>query len=138
MRQVLGLEGQYSVTEDGKIWSLKTKKFISSHKTRSGYERVTLRDTQDDNKAKHFLVHRLVAQAYVPNPQCKDEVNHINSIRDDNRVENLEWATRSENNQHAWDYGNKVFVKTDKFVNAMRENAKIATHVRMMKHATRL
>ena len=69
------------------------KKKISSH--HSGYKRVNI-------KGKHFSIHRLVAEKYLTNPEMKEQVNHINGNKGDNRVENLEWVSRSENQKHAY------------------------------------
>lgn len=55
--------------------------------------------------SKSFRIHRLVAQTFIPNPQNKSEVNHINAIKTDNRVANLEWCTHRENKEHAFDLG---------------------------------
>lgn len=70
--------------------------------THDGYHRVTL---YNNGKSKHIPVHRLVANAFIPNPENKPTVNHKNGDKSDNRVSNLEWSTRSENSQHAYDNG---------------------------------
>jgi hypothetical protein len=55
-----------------------------------------------NKQRRTFLVHRLIAQIFIPNPDNKPEINHINSIRADNRLENLEWCTDKENSVHSY------------------------------------
>ena len=72
-----------------------------------GYSCVWLRDL--NNKEKRYCkVHRLVAEAFLPSLAENLDVNHINGIKTDNRLENLEWSTRSENVKHAWGTGLRV------------------------------
>lgn len=85
----------YFVTECGKVWSEKTKRFLKLRPLPSGYLKVSVGYPQKD----HYI-HRLVATAYIANPKNKKEVNHKNGDKTDNRVSNLEWATHSENQLH--------------------------------------
>ena len=92
----------YSVTEDGNVWSHKNRRFLSSAFVGRGYKKLTL---CNELGKKQFLVHRLVAITYLSNPENKTQVNHINGIKTDNRIKNLEWATNSENMKHAYKIG---------------------------------
>jgi len=98
-RPIVGYEGLYEVSSLGRVCSMHGRKaqqrYIMKQKlTRYGYCEVSL--SKDGNK-RSILVHILVARAFIPNPENKDQIDHINAIRTDNRVENLRWATSHEN-----------------------------------------
>lgn len=89
----------YEISSHGRIRSHKGTilKTFQQH----GYEKLTLwKKVNDEKKGTNVRIHRLVAEAFIPNPLEKKEVNHKNGVKSDNRVENLEWATPKENMQH--------------------------------------
>ena len=102
-------EGRYLISNYGRVFSLLTNKILAMRQNDDGYMAISL--NTDKQKRKTERIHRLVALAFIDNPEGKTEVNHINCIRNDNRVENLEWATREENNAYASQQGNKGWHK---------------------------
>lgn len=90
----------YAVTEDGKIWSYKTKRFIKLTLNRGGYYWFNL--SRPGEKPKATRVHRLVAFAYLGNPpEDRQDVNHIDGNKQNNHYTNLEWSNKSLNGFHA-------------------------------------
>ena len=101
-RDVKGYEGLYQVSDWGNVRSLdynhtNTIKNLTLVNAKNGYLVVCL---HKDAIQKEGKVHRLVAEAFLPNPQGKPTVDHVNGDKQDNRVENLRWATQSENNNN--------------------------------------
>ena len=87
-----------------------------------GYKMLGLRD--NTGKYFHIFTHRLVALAFISNPQNKPEVNHIDKNPKNNCVENLEWVTRSENEQHKWRVGKKQNEETKKKIGDAQRGGK--------------
>lgn len=95
-KDVPGCEGKYFVSNLGRVKG--PKKILKPSISNWGYERLRIRTNL--GKAISPRVHRLVAQAFIPNPEGKPEVNHIDGDKRNNRVSNLEWVTPSENKLH--------------------------------------
>ena len=105
----------YFISDDGRIYCNlgrgnrrvgKTVELyeINPRLSKNGYMRVYCRQTST-GKRKDLYIHRLVATYFIPNPNNKKQINHKNCIRNDNRVENLEWCTSKENNDYAMKVG---------------------------------
>lgn len=114
-KDIEGYEGLYQVSTCGNIKSLakprkngngrsyiQKEKLLKQTFTSTGYKKVEL---YKDGKRKGFKVHRLVAIAFIPNPDNKPEVNHIDGNKINNNIDNLEWVTSSENSIHAYETG---------------------------------
>lgn len=98
-RDVVGYEGMYKVSSKGRVASLRKGEMRLLHPalTKSGYYRVSLKIRPRQN---HLLVHRLVAEAFIPNPNEYEFINHKDETRTNNSVENLEWCTKLYNNTY--------------------------------------
>lgn len=115
--------GEYLASESGKIRTSKTGRILRACVDQRGYERVCLFKT---NREKRYKVHRLVAMTFIPNPDNKPQVNHIDGNKRNNSVSNLEWVTGEENVHHARNNGlsdgHKKFCES-------RKKRVIATHI---------
>lgn len=109
-RDIAGYEGLYQVSSEGNVKSLERiversdgkqrlikERIMKPVKNRGGYLQILL---SKDGKVKHAYVHRLVSQAFIPNPSNLPEINHIDENPSNNNVENLEWCDRAYNNSY--------------------------------------
>ena len=94
----------YQVSDLGRVMNKKTGRVLNLDRRKDGYLQV---DLLKDGKKKLFLVHRLVATAFIENPYNKPCVNHIDGCKSNNYVENLEWCSHSENMKHSYRTGLK-------------------------------
>ena len=123
-KEIRGFEGKYSVDEDGNVFSHINGRKLKQGITR-GYHCVSLAD-------KSRLVHRLVAEAFLPDFLTKPQVNHIDGNKTNNALSNLEMATASENVAHAYMTGLKVGLKGENHGKAKLSNADVITIKRLL------
>lgn len=103
-RDIAGYEGIYQVSDQGRVRNKKRRRLLRPNSKKTKYLQVTL---SKNNIPKFCSIHRLVAIAFLPNPLDLPQVNHINGIKTDNRLVNLEWCSRSENQYHRYHVLNK-------------------------------
>ena len=103
----------YSITKDGKIINNKTNKILKQTIDYYGYCKVALCNNGINRTVR---VHRILAIAYLPNPENKCDVNHIDGNKSNNDLLNLEWATRSENVKHAFRNGLKIITNKQRIL----------------------
>lgn len=115
-RDIPGYEGKYQVSNFGRVRSVarwiyrdcrgfprfQKSRVLYQHANKDGYKTVSL---MNGNIHKTHLVHRLVAKVFIPNDNFELDINHIDGVKDNNRVDNLEWCTRKENMRHAFAMG---------------------------------
>lgn len=117
-----GYNGYYSVSSMGRVRNNKRDRKLSISLDKDGYCQVSLKK---NGSVKTFKVHRLVAIHFLPNPKNKEQVNHINGIKHDNNITNLEWCTQSENIKHSYrKLGRKTVVKSG--IHSFRNEAVVA------------
>lgn len=124
LKDIKGYEGTYQISSDGVVRSLDRTVTKSDGRKRhfKGYTKVPFMHEEGyplvvlslNGKKRIHRVHRLVAEAFIENPLNLPEVNHINAIRDDNRVENLEWCDSSHNSRHTFETSRNFGKKTGK------------------------
>jgi len=111
-KDIKGYEGFYQISNKGRIKSFKRNRIIimKPSKGSNNYYHISLSKINKKDR-KTFSVHRLVAIAFILNPGNKEQTNHKNSIKTDNRVENREWCTRSYNALHSYKAGTRISPK---------------------------
>lgn len=119
-KDIAGYEGLYMVSNIGNIYSCRNKRNLKLPLNASGYPHVIL---CDGKSRRTFKVHRIVAEAFIPNEDNKPCINHIDSNRQNNNVKNLEWCTQKENIRHAMKFGDFNTSGTNNGQNKLTVNA---------------
>jgi hypothetical protein len=114
-KDIDGYEGKYQISNYARARNIQTGNILKTVKGKTGYKVLSVYN----GKHKTFKLHRLIALAFIPNPDNKPCINHKDGDKLNNSIENLEWVTHSENNKHAFDNGLKDVSKIN-FCNGSR------------------
>lgn len=101
-KDVKGYEDFYKINKTGEVYSNHSKRKLKPYKSSDGYLRVNL---SKNSKVKITMVHRLVAESFIPNPHNYPVVNHIDGNKANPDISNLEWTSHSGNSKHAYERG---------------------------------
>lgn len=112
MKDIKNYEGKYAITQQGQVWSYLSNKFLKPYRTKKNQNYLSVQ-----LQGKNFQIHRLVAEAFIPNPQNKPTVDHIDKNPSNNNVKNLRWATLEEQCQ------NKNYINHPKNIGSCEEKA---------------
>lgn len=123
MKDIKGYEGLYGITSCGRVWSYRRNKFLTQQ-IKNGYSLVHLYKNKEH---KAYLVHRLVAEAYIPNSNNLPEINHKDEVKTHNWINNLEWCDRKYNcnygTRNDWSKKQIKCIETGKVFCSMEEAA---------------
>lgn len=106
IKPIKGWEDKYLIYSDGRVYSLVSHKFLKPRLSMDGYERVAL---NNEGKSYEYRVHRLVAEAFLENPDNLPQVNHKDFNRRNNWLQNLEWCTDHQNTKYSIEHNRKGF-----------------------------
>lgn len=112
VKPIKGWEGLYEIYSDGRVYSLVSNKFLKPRLSMDGYERVAL---CDKGKRYEYRIHRLVAEAFIENPENKPQINHKDFNKRNNFINNLEWCTNLENVHYSM-YNNRIGFGNQKYM----------------------
>lgn len=146
-KDIDGYAGMYAVSSLGRVKALARTVVMKNGVVRNHKERFLVQDPYysnttmyfrvtlcKENVSQRFTVHQLVAKAFIPNPECKPHVNHINNDGSKNYVTNLEWCTHSENMIHAQKQGRLTAsqVKGGQTIKAIKEAASVEKYTKLI------
>lgn len=122
---IQGYEKLYLIDKSGNIFSIKSKRILRQYINIGGYRHVYLYSQDGSYKRQNPLTHKLLAQAFLPNPNNHKVVNHKDGNKQNNNLNNLEWCTKSHDVRHAGSMGLKTYKNGERLYNAKLSKKKV-------------